>query len=249
MGTRKRLAANRRSWTPRKDHTAFRARGTMPNVFGSFDRTELIAFLAIHGSKRLIELAEAFRVGHPSMLRRLRAAERGGLIERGRTTADYYRLDHDHPAFEQIRQLARRLGEIYSIPAPARRVREVHVRLRLSPRRTYKAVDVLRAPLNPLRSEVLLLTAAIRRPIPISFIAGILGRRRFCVSECVNAFETFGIMRSQHDGPFRYVSLNGAWAAYPELRALLVRLLRLDPQWRAYAASYECAIGAPAYKI
>jgi DNA-binding Lrp family transcriptional regulator len=215
----------------------------MPSLFGTFDRTELVAFIATHGAMRIAAIAEAFEVDPPSMLRRLRAAEAAGLLERCRGTADYYRLDGLHPVAGQIRRLARRLGQLYVIPEPTRR-QEVHTHRRLTPLREYHAVDVLSAPLTPVRGEVLLLLSGLSHPIPINYIAGILGRKRLSVCRFIDAFETFGIVASIRLPSRRLVSLDSAWPAYTDLRALLLALTRIDSEWRDYAASFEAAHGA-----
>jgi len=54
----------------------------MPNVFATFDRTELVAFLSTNGPTNVQSLVRAFNVPHPSMTRRLQAAERSGLVQR-----------------------------------------------------------------------------------------------------------------------------------------------------------------------
>jgi DNA-binding transcriptional ArsR family regulator len=243
MGTRRRLPTNQRFWIPRSDRSVFLAGRAMPSLFGTFDRTELIAFLATYGATRIATIAAAFDVSPPSMSRRLRAAEAAGLLERCRGTADYYRLDRQHPVSGQIRRLARRLSQVYPIPALDRR-QEVHAHRRLTAVREYQAVDVLRSPLTPVRGEILLLLSALSRPIPINYIAGILGRKRFSVCMCINAFETFGIVASTRVLNRRLVSLDRAFPAYRELRALLLALTRIDSQWRDYAVCYEASDGA-----
>ncbi len=54
----------------------------MPNVFATFDRTEIAAFLCTNGPTNVQSLVAAFNVHQQSMLGRLQAAERSGLVQR-----------------------------------------------------------------------------------------------------------------------------------------------------------------------
>lgn len=232
----------RRAWRPRTDRSHFIDSGSMPSLFGSFDRTQLVALLATYGPMQIPEIAAAFNVNYSSALRRVRAAARTGLLERCRATADFYRVDPQHPIYGQIIRLARRLGRVYPLPVLKRRG-EVHAVERVTPTREYNAIETLGTRLSPMRGEILLLLFALSEPIPINFIAGMLGRRRFSVCNAINAFETFGVVTCVRESRRRLVLLDRSWPAYRELHGLLAAIAQLDSQWQEYAASYRSREG------
>ena len=93
----------------------------------------------------------------------------------------------------------------------------------------------------------MLLLAALKQPIPISYLAGILGKWRLGVTLSVNSLEAFRVVQSLRGGGSRLIELDADWEAYPQLIAMLRALNALDPTYTALASGYEGARGRVSY--
>ena len=218
----------------------------MPAVFATFNRTQLLAFLAIYGPATTGMLAIVFGVPQPSMTRRLQAAERIGLVERVcKGFVKWNRLNRDHPAYSQIKRLAKSLGRIFPIPAGV--VHRMSFSAMGSKPRLYAAVDVFGDATHAARAESLLFLDALDESVPISRLSGVLGRDRFPTTCAIDALEAFGMVRSIRRRKQRLVSLDRDWVAYEDLSRLIRRLNRIDPTYADLAAAYLAVGGNVAY--
>jgi biotin operon repressor len=241
---RNRRGPGKRPWSPRIDRGHFR-RGAMPNVFGTIERTEIVVFFATYGWRRFRDVLEAFEVDGPTISGRLADAVRVGLLQHVKPSAtrSYYALNRSHAAYLQIRALGRRLGQVYRSPKP-RAIAGTRPRLGIQPL-TVPANNILifSTTQSPVRTEILLLLAAVRRPIPVSDVGRVLGYPFYAIWRRIQLLDTMGIVQSTYVRNYRLVEINTHWPAYRELRILLRRLRQLDPEWDAYAAGYR-AVGS-----
>ena len=81
------------------------------------------------------------------------------------------------------------------------------------------------------RTEVLLAIQLLEETYP-SELAALLGLRLFSVQSIVAAYEREGALVSRPMGRTRRVTLNPAYPAYRELKALLTRMATRDPALR-----------------
>ncbi len=142
MATRRRARA-RRNWTPQTDRKDFLRGGEMPVVFGTFDQTILIAFLATHGPATVTMLASSFGVHQASLVRRLQFARRDGLIESVSIShATWNCINRNHPAYTRLLALAKKLGRTFAMPALVRPRSNIPRIPKTTKTRAYNIVDV-----------------------------------------------------------------------------------------------------------
>ncbi len=222
----------------------------MPNVFATFERTELIAFLSTNGPTNRDALAKAFNVLKGPIAWRLQAAQRSGLTQRttsARPYRTYNRINPKHPAYREIVALGKKLADLFTLPSASEGSKGRRFTWAATPR-TYDILNVLTVGRTlPTRGEVLLFLAAVGEAVPISRLSGALSRARFSVLTAVNALESYRIVISVRDKYRRLIQLNEDWEAYPEMLRLLRRLNKLDGTYAELAAAYRDAGGKVVY--
>jgi hypothetical protein len=237
------------------DSGRFQVGGEMPNVFATFERTTLVAFLSVHGALSASTLRKAFGVNSSAMIRRLASGMRCGLLERARRQRgphNVFWINRRHPAYDEILALGKALGALFQLPRfvnPAPRLRPRRRQVDASdPLREYESTDVFgEAQTAATRSEILLFLAAVGSAVPISNISAVIRRDRYPTMGAVDAFETFRILLSTYKGNQRLVQLNPKWEAAKELLDLLRRLNQVEPTWRNMAEAYHEVNGRVAY--
>jgi len=244
------LQGTRKYWRLRTDQKRFLVGGEMPNVFSTFKRTELVAFLCVNGPTDVRSLAAAFNVHPTAMMRRLQSTEHSGLIQ-GAVSAcgysRYNRINIRHPAYRQILTLGKKLGDLFTIPSPSGLVGTRRLAW-ADTTRAYDVIDMLANAANlPVRGEILLFLAALEESVPISRLSGVLSRARYSVQKAVDGLESFRILISIRDYPRRLIKLNDDWEAYPEMLRLLRRLNKVDSTYAELAAAYRDAGGKVVY--
>lgn len=88
------------------------------------------------------------------------------------------------------------------------------------------------------RTEVLILLGLLEESYP-SELAALLKAPLFSVQRILSDLEDQGIVASRQRGRTRLVALNPRYYAFEELRALLARLARGEPELDALAAGHR----------
>lgn len=223
-----------------------RERGLVPNIFGGYAATETAALLGTHG---LMHAGFAH-------WRRDKAAERSLLatpVKRGLVRTYHARsgwgktiltagLNDEHPAGPEIAALAAALGRSFCVPQPTDKTPRPGppvVPLSTAADVTGSPADVLG---RGLRQRVLLSIAAFgyKRVMHVTAASQTISKS---VVEVVDILEASGIVRAQRMVQHTRLSLDERWECAGELRALLSRLLELNPEYADIAALIDGGFG------
>jgi hypothetical protein len=223
-----------------------RARGLVPNVFGTYSATETAALLGTHG---LLHASFAYSrsdrtLGHPA----LAVLVERGLIRTYRARSQKGRpivaatLNDAHPAAPEIAALAAALGRAFLVTQPTE-----------STPRPVPPIVPLSTPADVTGTSADVLGPGLRQRVLLSVAA--FGENRFMrvmtasqtipksLVEVIDILEASGMVRATRRHVRTELSLNERWECAHELRALLSRLLELNPEYADIAALIDGGFG------
>lgn len=238
------MAVDPRNLRTAKDR---RDRGLVPNVFGTYAGTEAVALLGTHGTLRASFVEERRDVS-------VRPMELvAGLVARGLIRTDWARreqnyrlivasLNETHLASAEIAALGSAMGRCFALPLPGPRAKAF--RPPFVPKSS--AADVRSGPADALgsgaRQRVLLSIAALgkKRAMQVRAASQTILPSLVAV---IDILEASGLVNAQRHRNTTRLSLNERWECADELRALLSRLLELNPEYADIAALMDGGSG------
>lgn len=208
----------------------------MPPLFGSSERTQILAILWLTGPITVRKLARARHVDSAGTFRTVARLIRVGFVVKSTRGRRYIGLNFAHPVRHALGMLLSPLVRKYGLNFP-----------RLSQRRetlpakygqiSEKAVEDF-AFGSPVRSQLILLLNAVGSA-DARQLCRLLGQNYLSVIYALQALENDLMLRSQRVGTRRVYALSDSYPAGIEYRRLVGAVVRALPRYRALAESVD----------
>lgn len=216
---------------------------SLPPIWESPGRTQLVMFVAVNGPTMMPDIARATKRTLSVIRRQFYGLERLRIMcRRSITGSDQYiiALDSEHPAAQEIQDLALTLHRQYPVPVLGKPRQAEPLPLFPSPPVQRGQLQKLMSQQN--RTSALCLIAAAGE-IEATFIGTILGTNRG-IEQNIGDMHLWGILRARAEKNRQFVSLDPEYFAYTELKALLDRLIACDPEYTNLANKYKDDLAA-----
>jgi transposase len=201
-----------------------------PHLFGRGGRDRVLTCLAANGPTRVREIARMIGVGAGdvfAIIERLR--EQGVVVKRTPPQHEYgayVALNRASPIYPVLKTLLLTIARHWPVAGAKRKQLGRH--MPYEPTMPDAIFDMFCA---PIRSRVLLLIAAVERA-DLATISQVLNVSYVAAHHAVARWEKEGVLRSQRVGAHRILSLDPDFEVAPELRALLLALVKRHPCFR-----------------
>ena len=208
----------------------------MPPLFGSAERTQILALLWLTGPITVRELARARRVDSSGTFRTIDRLIESGLVVKATAGKRYIGLNHAHPARHALGVLLSALVQHYGMRFP----RLSHHREALPTKRitTEPAVPEDRIFGSAGRSHLILLLGAIGSA-DVQQLRRLLGQNYASAFYSLKALEGEQIVRSQRVGARRVYVLSDAYPGGIEYRRFVTAARRALPRYQALADAVD----------